>query len=59
MGNTDRKTIPVEPADIEDAVRRLWQLEDFLEDLVITLYDNEFFPKELADRFEEIYVKKF
>lgn len=51
--------MPVEPADIEDAVRRLWQLEEFLESLIGTLYDNDFFPPHLKEEFLNIYNKKF
>ena len=56
---TDFRKMPVEPDDIEDAVRRLWQLEEFLESLIGTLYDNDFFPPHLKEEFLNIYNKKF
>lgn len=55
----DKKAIPVEPQDIEDAVRRLWQLEEFLEAFCGELMDNTEFTAQFQSQLQEIYRKKF
>ncbi len=51
--------MPVEHDDIIDAVRRVWQLEVFIEKFTGVLMDNTVLPQEIKDEIQEIYQKHF
>jgi hypothetical protein len=53
------RDIPFQQADIEDAAKRTYELDEFLEKLVHLLKDSGHIPKELREQIHECYMKNF